>query len=83
MITVKFTCGRCNCVDTTVAVRFRRPDEDILIWMEEVKERIAAAHRDQSPRCRTTKMKHAMIPLPPKPILKTDPEIGIGMDPNG
>lgn len=44
MISLLYSCKGCGLDKAKAFVRYRRPDEDILSWMEEVKQAVADAH---------------------------------------
>lgn len=69
MITVLYICKTCGADKAKAFVRDRKPEEDILHWMEEVKQAVTDAHSLHSPKC-IGKTCDLMIP--------TDNERGIG-----
>lgn len=75
MITVLFSCDGCGLVDKKVEIRFRRPDEEILHWMNHVRGAVARCHSAARPKCRSRVMKELKIPF------HGDQNWGIGMDP--
>ncbi len=64
MIICKFKCS-CMPIRAEVEVPPRRPDEDILFWMDNcVTSSIYLAHRKLSPNCASKKMDELLIPNP-------------------
>lgn len=59
---------KCRCMpnEETIFVRDRKPDEDIVDWVEQICGRaIAEDHIRRSPRCRSTKMEYAKFEVDP------------------
>lgn len=62
--TVMYTCARCRTVDRKVSVRARTSaDDDLLAWMEEVKQAVGRDHSDWSPYCGSTTC-DLKVPIP-------------------
>lgn len=59
---VHYKC-RCQPVEQTIPVPDRRPDTDIIQWMNMVQVCIGTDHSGMSPNCRATKMEYAKIPF--------------------
>lgn len=61
---VLYSCAGCGLKNTRCEVRTRRPDEDIIAWMEDaVTFTLSVNHRLHSPECRATSMTEVMIPI--------------------
>lgn len=71
-LTVMFTCHRCGLQRVRVEVRFRRRDEDVKPWMDEVARQCGMRHAFLSGGCPEKKCDLAI----PSPANKED---GIGM----
>lgn len=62
-IGVKYLCS-CLSAEVEVQVPERKPNQDIVDWMERVLgNAIGADHRRRSPRCTRTTMTHCKIPM--------------------
>lgn len=64
-VTVRYSCVECGVQNAPVSVRERRPNEDVVYWVEQVCGlQIALDHTQRSPHCTSRKMTDLKIPLP-------------------
>lgn len=63
-IGVFYTCRACGVHQAEVKVRARRPDEDIMPWMESLTIALTLDHRRRSPLCAAESMDEVRVPLP-------------------
>lgn len=61
-ITVLYSCDLCGLTDAHCDVPARE-DEDVLVWMEQTIQLVAANHHRRSPLCRPKTLKNLMIPM--------------------
>lgn len=59
---IMYKCG-CMAAETEIEVTDRRPNGDILPWMEMVQHAISVDHAALSPMCRRGALEYAKIPL--------------------
>ena len=62
MIEIKFKCS-CMIEEKAVHVRYRKFNEDIAHWVEEMQRAIDFAHSQISPKCLLRTMEYAKIPV--------------------
>lgn len=60
---VLYTCDLCRTLDREVTVRERRPETDVLAWMNYVTALLRADHATISPDCRPQFLTNMKIPL--------------------
>lgn len=70
---VMWTCHACGVTDKVVHVR--APDEDVIHWVEGVRELVGASHWATSPQC-PSRQCDLKIPLRANP--ENDPTVRIG-----
>lgn len=64
-IQCKYSCGKCGIHRQVVTVRERKPDEDVVHWMEKVAAASLSRDHDlRSPGCKITSFTEVMIPYP-------------------
>lgn len=56
---------KCACIgqETSVDVPDRRPDTDIIDWMQFVQQCLGFDHSQMSPHCRAGQVEYAKIPM--------------------
>lgn len=55
---------RCMKAEASVLVMERKPDEDVVAWMEnKLGAAVGRDHRRRSPKCKMTKMEYAKVPM--------------------
>lgn len=62
ILQVLYTCKGCGIVDAPVTVAHRKHGQEIVAWMDYVRQRIADDHSTRSPIC-NTKVADVKIPL--------------------
>lgn len=64
-IGVLYSCHLCGIENVEVAVRMRKPEEDVIKWMNGVViVRLGLDHHSRSPHCRPDKLWDVKIPVP-------------------
>lgn len=64
-IGVLYSCGACGIIKAEVAVRYRQPDEDVVVWVRDVMTpALGADHFQRSPHCHPETLSEVHIPMP-------------------
>lgn len=54
---------RCMTEEKSLYMRERKPDEDIINYMEDVQRKVGAEHKKLSPLCRATALEYLKLPV--------------------
>lgn len=63
MLRCLYSCDGCGVTDADFDVPERRSDEDVIAWMEKLRQRVTIEHRFRSPDCQATALAEVKIPM--------------------